>query len=275
MERFSAAAVFAIGRTFAEMHSVSNIFERARSVRFTGGEATPGNVEYLELLSSRTIREMTPDWKNAFTLLLKSVEVNCGDIGLNLAVQAAKNYRNSLESGTLKSFTEVEKAVTTLDTIIGLQLSDNLFMFIPVERAPYYARPQLFGEEVNNKFPQCQYDIEESGNCYAAGRSTACAFHLMRIMEATVQVLGTSLGIVLVAEKDWHNILEEVNKAIKNLPQKDQRTIHLARVAGNLYNVKVAWRNPTMHPKSTYTLEEAADLISSVKAFTIELAGVV
>ena len=54
---------------------------------------------------------------------------------------------------------------------------------------------------------------------------------------------------------------------IKSLPAKDTRTVALSQAAGYLYNVKVAWRNPTMHPRITYTLEEAADLISAVKAF--------
>jgi len=148
-------------------------------------------------------------------------------------------------------------------------------MFIPPDRAAFYADPQLFGEAVNKRFPGCQYDIEESGNCYAAGRGTACAFHLMRVMEVAVQEFGTSLGIALTNEKNWQNILDEVNKAIRALPGKDGRTISLSQAAGHLYNVKVAWRNPTMHPKIIYTLEEAADLIPTVKAFMNELVQVI
>jgi len=68
---------------------------------------------------------------------------------------------------------------------------------------------------------------------------------------------------------------DEINKAIKALPAKDGRTISLSQAAGHLYNVKVAWRNPTMHPKITHTLEEVADLISTVKAFMNELAQVI
>jgi hypothetical protein len=148
-------------------------------------------------------------------------------------------------------------------------------MFISPDRAAFYAKPQLFGEAVNERFPGCQYDIEESGSCYAAGRGTAVAFHLMRVMEVAVQEFGTSLGIVLTNEKNWQNILDEINKAVRTLPARDQRTIALSQAAGHLYNVKVAWRNPTMHPKITYTLEEAADLIPTVKAFMNVLVQVI
>jgi hypothetical protein len=96
----------------------------------------------------------------------------------------------------------------------------------------------------------------------------------MRVMEAAVQEFGTALGITLTNEKNWQNTLDEINKAIKALPGKDSRTIALSQAAGHLYNVKVAWRNPTMHPKIIYTLEEATDLIFAVKAFMNELVQV-
>ena len=175
----------------------------------------------------------------------------------------------------IKTYSDASEAIGTLDKIIMLQLRENLFMFISPDRAAFYAKPQLFGEAVNNKFSGCQYDIEESGNCYAAGRGTACAFHLMRVMEVVLQEFGRGLGIVLANEKNWQNILDEVNKAIKALSGKDARTIALSQAAAHLYNVKVAWRNPTMHPKITYTLEEAADLLSAVKAFLNELVHVI
>jgi hypothetical protein len=130
-----------------------------------------------------------------------------------------------------------------LDKIITLELRESLFMSVPADRAAFYAQPQLFGEAVNRRFPGCQYDIEESGKCYAAGRGTACAFHLMRVMEQAVQEFGVALGIAFTTEKNWQNILDEINKSIKFLPAKDSRTIALSQEAGHLYNVKVAWRN--------------------------------
>ncbi len=48
-------------------------------------------------------------------------------------------------------------------------------------------------------------------------RSTECVFHLMRVMETAVQVLGNRLGVQLTADKNWQNILDEANKAIKGM----------------------------------------------------------
>jgi hypothetical protein len=244
-------------------------------VKFSGSEVVPSQMESIELLRTRTRMDLPVDWQKSILSVLTSVEKNCEDIGLKLAVQATRDYRVEIECGRIKTYTDASEAISTLDKIITLQLRENLFMFIPPDRAAFYAEPQLFGEAVNKRFPRCQYDIEESGNCYAAGRATACAFHLMRVMEIAVQEFGTALGIALTNKKNWQNILDEINKAIKGLRGKEARTIALSQAAAHLYNVKVAWRNPTMHPKITYTLEEAADLISTVKAFLNELAQVI
>jgi hypothetical protein len=128
---------------------------------------------------------------------------------------------------------------------------------------------------VNAKFPSIQFDILEAGNCFAAGRGTAVVFHLMRIMEVGVQQLGKVLGVTLVDEKNWQNILDELNKTVKTLNPKDKRTIEISQASANLYAVKLAWRNEVMHPEDLYTLEEAEHLIQLVGVFMEQLARIV
>jgi hypothetical protein len=94
-------------------------------------------------------------------------------------------------------------------------------------------------------------------------------------MEIGVQELGTKLGVQLASEKNWQNILDEMNKAIKNLPdkapqEKDTRNLY-AESAAHLYTVKLAWRNPVMHPKSTYSEEESRDIFNHVRSFIRQL----
>jgi hypothetical protein len=93
-------------------------------------------------------------------------------------------------------------------------------------------------------------------------------------MESAVQEFGQVLGILAVNEKNWQNILDEVNKAIKALPSKGLHTSALSEAAANLYSVKLAWRNEVMHPKATYTPEEAKDVFRQVKLFMGNLVEV-
>lgn len=154
-------------------------------------------------------------------------------------------------------------------------LEDRFFIMIPAENIPLYRqREPLFGKDVEAKFPEMSEDISEAGRCVALNRATAAVFHLMRIMEIAVQRFGDKLGVPLAIEKNWQNILDEVNKAIKSLDPKASQTIAYAGAAAHLYNVKVKWRNPTMHPKQTYTVEEAQDVFSAVNTFTRDLSGI-
>ena len=187
----------------------------------------------------------------------------------------AVEYLLRLRSRKETTFGEVRDSVKHIERTIIYEVEDKLFMFLPPDRAGYYDQKELFGTAVNAKFPTIQFDVVEAGNCYASGRGTAAVFHLMRIMETGVQEFGKKLSVALVTEKNWQNILDEINKAIKKLPPKDPSTVAMSQASANLYAVKLAWRNEVMHPKDTYTLEEADNLIRQVKIFMEQLATIV
>jgi hypothetical protein len=168
----------------------------------------------------------------------------------------------------------IQQALKELRTRIVDELGDRMPFSIGSENAKLLDDSEpLFGPRVAAKLPSTAEDISEAGCCLALSRLTACVFHLMRVMETAVQVLGSRLGVQLTTEKNWQNILDEVNKAIKALNQKDPLTKAYASISSNLYNVKLAWRNEVMHPKQTYTPDEANKVFSAVDAFARELAS--
>jgi hypothetical protein len=165
--------------------------------------------------------------------------------------------------------------LTEVENTIRREMSVAKFFYMPSEQAKFYTQDDLFGVAVDAKFPSIYFDMVEAGNCYAMGRGTACVFHLMRIMEVGVQEFGKRLGISLAAEKNWQNILDGINKAIKTLPSKAAGTVEMSQASANLYAVKLAWRNEVMHPNDKYTLEEAKNLIGQVKLFMGQLATII
>lgn len=175
----------------------------------------------------------------------------------------------------LKSEAVVRTRIEQVCSVVHSELESRMFFHVTPEEAVYHDQKELFGMAVNAKFPTIQYDMVEAGNCYSVGRSTACVFHLMRIMEVGVQGFGTKLGVALADEKNWQNILDETNKALKALPAKGPATIEMSQASANLYAVKLAWRNEVMHPNDTYTLEEARNLIQQVKLFMEKLATII
>jgi hypothetical protein len=154
------------------------------------------------------------------------------------------------------------------------------FLSLSANEARFYlAAEPPFGKAVQDKFPAAvSEDIVEASKCIACARYTASVFHLMRVLEAGVGAFAGKLGVPPIdsrgKDKNWQNFLDEANKAIGKLPVQDQLTKQYATISGNLYAVKIAWRNEVMHPKQTYTEEDALILFAASKAFMGELASV-
>jgi hypothetical protein len=167
------------------------------------------------------------------------------------------------------------RTLVELTTRIVDELEERLFLSVPLSQSPLYLQSEpLFGKKVTKQFPQLLEDISEAGKCLALDRPTACVFHLMRITELTVQRFGSELGVSLVTEKNWQVILDQINAAVKKRDHRDAKTKAYASAASHLYNIKVAWRNEVMHPKQTYTFEEARSIFDNVRTFTSELASI-
>jgi hypothetical protein len=159
------------------------------------------------------------------------------------------------------------------------ELKSRLFLFVPPIEARFYNVMEPFGPAVARKFSKATNDMENAGDCIALGVPTPAVFCLMRVMERGVQRLGTKLGVKLTGEKNWQNILEQINKQVKLLPNKTpaekRRIANFAAASANLFNLKLAWRNPVMHPKESYSPEQAAEIYGLVKAFMGHLATIV
>ncbi len=166
--------------------------------------------------------------------------------------------------------------LTELDQRLRDELDGIWFKYLSEAKADLYNAKHPFGEEVANKCARAITDIEEAAKCLALDRGTATVFHLMRVMEIGLQSFGDKLGVELTQGKVWQVILDQVNKTIRAMPeispqQKEIKSLY-GEIASHLYNVKLAWRNPVMHPKSSYTLEEAEDIFKNVETFMDRLA---
>ena len=222
--------------------------------------------------------------------LLNSIKLECLELSLSNSAEVICEFQHDLVSwkiGLLANMTvgQMKSRLDEINRAIKREMKLHLFMYIPVEKVKYYdsyrktrgvGQAYLFGDSVNNKLPDASFDIEEAGNCFATNRYTACVFHLMRAMEKAVQKLGDNLGVMLVNEKVWQTIIGDIREELKKkFPNsKDSNRIKYENILGHLETVKIAWRNPTMHPKATYTDEEAYNIMHNVEIFMVDLASI-
>lgn len=223
-------------------------------------------------------RHLGPD-QGKLSEALDAVESACAPNRLDLpfTLDYVPIVRRALASA--RTYADVQSFVGQLRDRMHSELKVKLFLYIPSQEAGFYNQKEAFGPEVARKFGKSISDIEAAGDCLALGMYTASVFHLMRVVERGVQRFGKKLGIDLATEKNWQVILNGLNQPIgalpENTPSLKSKKSELAAAAAHLYNVKLAWRNPVMHPKASYNPEEAVDIYRNVKTFMVHLASII
>ena len=164
----------------------------------------------------------------------------------------------------------VSKTVSTLCASVAAEFEGRLVIAIGLSGATLFKPNEpLFGPDVDLTFSKSSEDIAEAGKCLGLGRSTACVFHLMQVMERAVKTLGDRLNVTVVDKNnkilEWGPIVNNIDDRLKASPLMINEK--WSGVVGLLHRVRIAWRNPTMHPKQTYTEEEAKDIFSACRSF--------
>ena len=213
---------------------------------------------------------------------LEKVKVHCDGIGLPMALlQIDRTMDNLKEKDISLDFGNAAGHVKNIYLRIQDELGLQLFMHINSENSRYYLQPQkVFSQVVLDKFPSIINDVESSCRCYATGNYTASVFHLMRIMECGLRILGRSLNDNSLDPKKnptWESILrkcdDELRKKLNDRCQEwklDDK--FFSDATANLRAVKDAWRNPTMHIDQIYDSEQAVAVLNAVNGFMRHLS---
>ena len=177
-------------------------------------------------------------------------------------------------SNTARAFDAVH-AIKELREAIIYALEDMKFIRVTEDMQSYMDKKSPFGAAVTKAFPKCSEDIDEAHKCFAFSRYTASMFHLGRAMELATASLAKKMRVG-VPDDDWQGLLKAINKAVDAMPyatkaQREKRA-PFAEAAGFSFQFKEAWRNPTAHPKRTYTRQEALDVINGARAFMDSVA---
>jgi hypothetical protein len=253
-------------------------------------------INFQALLSAlHTLSQMTsiaanePDWvfKNAsnkahMVTHLDALLVQLKILDLRLAVKKAESIRTFIvmdgdhSSSTLASV--CSNGLAELRERIEQSLEDRLLYSVQPDRVEYIRKSLvIYGKEVLEVFIDAAYDLAEATTCLGMSRNTACVFHLMRVLEFAVQKLGDSLGVTVIDKHDrdleWGKIIANINDHIKTMPPGTEKD-EISAVCSMLYHAKQAWRNSTMHPKQTYTDDEAKVVFDASKSFLSAVAGI-
>ena len=198
----------------------------------------------------------------------------CADIpSLNPVVPQIDRLLTKLDGGILPLL--LYNDMEHLQHRIFDDLQDHFYYPVIKPLAAVYNNPMPFGEDVFNRFPSAQSDIINAGRCGILGQPTASVFHLMRVMEAGLRVLGREAGIDHAPS--WEGWLRKLNGKFEEKHQNKssawkKKEPLIRDLCGDILAVKYAWRNPTMHIEREYTIDEAVQIYSAVQNFMVRLA---
>ena len=203
------------------------------------------------------------------------LQKQCEALGLDLSVAHLKRMAKSDDrrlSSLLQGLEEAQQRIWD-------ELNSRVYVQIGFDRSKYY-EPEgpPFGQLVADNFPSASFDIVEACKCHALQRSTACVFHLMRVLEIGLKGFAGRFAIS-ADHTNWHNIIEGIEKSVRNIGSDPSRTSDwkeqqefFSQAASHFMTFKDAWRNYTAHARGKYTDEEAEVIMINVRMFMQKLA---
>lgn len=212
---------------------------------------------------------------------LPELKDECDRLELATASHLIQSEISTLKINPLKwNASIIAKAIMRIIDTIQIELSSRKCFFIKPSMADFYQNPiEKFGEKAVQKFPSITFDVDEAGKCLALNRHTACVFHLMRIFERGIHHIAQYLNITLNENQGWLENLKKICNEIEKLPLNSaddkEKEKYFQQAKSHLHGIRRGWRNDTMHPKQTYTEEEAKELYEHTKAFMRHLAEMI
>jgi hypothetical protein len=239
--------------------------------------AMTSSVQVFVSVSAGSKAEITPQQRIEALDELRRMQEFCRDGGLDVSGIMAEMVEENFRTETRHEY--VGNKLLELLQRMHDELSLRLVFQIPIAKAKYYKEKELFSAAVSLAFPSAIVDIEEAGKCFALGRNTACVFHLMRVMEVGLHVLGETLGDPIDAKTNptWERILHKCDEELKKnyadrCSQWKAKGQFFSEATANLRAVKDAWRNPTLHVDISYDEDKAFDVWNAVRGFMKHLA---
>jgi hypothetical protein len=175
--------------------------------------------------------------------------------------------------------TELRTKIRDLQELIGSEMESQVFLWVPPHRAEFYSKDAeaMIGRKCCKRFKLVQRELEEAAKCYALGRYTSSAFHLMRSTEAGVKALAKAIGYT-PPHNQWDLVFKQMKSEFVLKPSL--RPAHwqthsdfLEEIWADLRAVSKAWRNDIAHLVDTYTEEEAKGLLDVIPLFLRHLAS--
>lgn len=197
------------------------------------------------------------------------VAKQCDELELAVSAEMARNCYTGITR-----YQEVRERTNVLMNTLFIELNNRKFYAPTRNLMKYYEQTKLFGDDIFMHFPSANEDIEEAGTCLSLERGTACVLHLNRALEIALRVLADAVGIS--SKNDWGSYIREIGNELtsrmKGAGARSSNEQFYAEATAHFDSLRRAYRNPTMHPEKSYSVERAEEILLATKSFMSHLA---
>jgi hypothetical protein len=268
VEKFSAQAYFAIATDLERLRM------KYRSPRIAG-----------DAMFQKQIYTLSPEECQSASSVFNALAAHCSAIGLNTAAKIAAYTWDWLVSGEQAPTSawmvqEIEK----VQQVILVEMKNNLFLYLPIERAKWYLAPKEGWQEVIKQFPKTVIDIEEAGRCFACDRYAAAVFHGMQIAEVGAIEIGKLIEIN-DPKPGWPSTIREMKRIVQKEKYQDLKPVEqkhralLEQLLPLMESMQDGWRHKISHVENKLVLlsgefapSVAEEILNATRAFMRRLA---
>lgn len=214
--------------------------------------------------------------QNAINELLEGLETLNLRVSINSSTKLKalkerfdKKYTEENEPLSESDKDELIACMRVLEVVIPAEILEQS-AFFPTEKRynPEFLYSDIgavIGSDVYEALPaNAKKDIEYAGQSILVEQPTSAAFHIMRACECTLKQLYYS--VVKRGRNNpamWGNMVEHlVEKKVLNEAQK-----------GTLDIFRKGFRNPTAHPDTFYSIDQAQDLLATTAQLLNQLTS--
>lgn len=159
------------------------------------------------------------------------------------------------------------------------EVSQRLFLFIPIHVAKYYESDELVSDAVISAFPTASTDVRNAGTSIATGLYTASVFHSMRAAEIGLRSMNRAFPLTLKSGRplelaEWREILDALSNIARDIenrpnsdPTKEDDQNFLSEAAAQFRFFKNGWRVRVAHARATYNETQVVDALEHVRSF--------
>lgn len=157
------------------------------------------------------------------------------------------------------------------------ELESRIFLQLAADKAAYADPKWLLNTSIETAFPSTITEFQNAGRCYAYDESTACMFHLMRVVDFGLRSVAAALGIDYNA-RAWDGIAKAITGKMEEKYQNktvDWRAVEpmYAEILTDIQAISRGHRNPVLHElEKKYEPKEAHNMLTIVEGFISHLA---